>query len=125
MYGNKTPNPRKGRCSGGISIYMKQSLKILKKSQSKKQFDILWVKLSSELFSFNEEGFICNVHITPAHSNILSSNDFNVWDEIEKGIKLYSMLGKVYITGGMNGRTSNFADILGFDKYIEHDGYTF
>ena len=38
---------------------------------------------------------------------------------------MYLMLGKVYITGDMNGQTSNFADNLEFDKYIENDGLIF
>ena len=32
---------------------------------------------------------------------------------------------KVYIIGDMNGRTSNFADILEFDKYIKNEGLIF
>ena len=35
------------------------------------------------------------------------------------------MLEKVYITGDMNRGTSNFADILEFDKYSENDGPIF
>ena len=45
------------------------------------------------------------------------------WDEIERGIELYSNLGKVFITGDMNGRTSHFSDILDFDKYIEDNDF--
>ena len=61
------------------------------------------------------------MYIPPAGSKIFNAADYNYWDEIEKGIELYSNLGKVYITGDMNGRTACFSDILEFDKYIENN----
>ena len=39
----------------------------------------------------------------------------------KKHIELYSTSGKVYVTGDMNGRTSDFPDILDFDKYLENN----
>ena len=45
--------------------------------------------------------------------------DNNYWDEIEKGIEIYSTSAKVFVVGDMNGRTSDFPDILDFDKYLE------
>lgn len=40
---------------------------------------------------------------------------------MEKDIESYSNKGKVFITGDMNGRTSNLSDILDFDRYIENN----
>ena len=45
--------------------------------------------------------------------------DYNYWDEIEKGIEIYSTFAKVFVVGDMNGRTSDFPDILDFDRYLE------
>ena len=82
---------------------------------------ILWIRLSSDLFIFREDVFICTVYIPPSDSKVLNAIDSNFWDEIERGIELHSTSGKVYVTGDMNGRTSNFSDILDFDKYLEDD----
>ena len=41
--------------------------------------------------------------------------------KLKRGIELHSTSGKVYVTGDMNGRSSNFSDILDFDKYLEDD----
>ena len=38
---------------------------------------------------------------------------------IKTGIKIYSIKGKIFITGDMNGHTSNSPDILDFDRYTE------
>ena len=65
--------------------------------------------------------YICCVYIPPSESRIFRTTDFNYWDEIEKGIELYSNLGKVFITGDMNGRISNLSDVLDFDKYLENN----
>ena len=56
-------------------------------------------------------------HQTLEYSLLLT----NFWEEIEKGIELHATSGKVYITGDMNGRTSDFSDILDFDEYLENN----
>ena len=65
--------------------------------------------------------FICCVYIPPACSKIFKALEIDIWDEIEKGIELYSSRGKNFVTGDMNGRTSEFSDILSFDRYIENN----
>ena len=122
IFGNKAPGTGtvKGRYSGGISLYAKNYLKNKIKIVEQNQNGVLWIKLSSALFTFKEDVFICSVYIPPADSRIYHLADCNFWEEIEKGIELYSLTGKVFITGDFNGRTSNFLDILDFDRYFEN-----
>ena len=91
--------------------YLKDKIEVVEKISN----GLLWIKLSSELFLFKEDVFICCVHIPPAGSKILISSDYNFGDEIEKGIEIYSNKGKIFIAGDMNGRTSNSPDILALD----------
>ena len=119
VYGNKTPGCVKGRYSDGISLHIKDYLKDKVKIIEKNPLGLLWLKLSSDLFVFKEDVFICSVYMPPSDSRILTAIDCNFWDEMEKGIELYSTSGKVYITSDMNGRTSDFSDILDFDRYLE------
>lgn len=121
LFGQKTPGLVKGRYSGGISFYVKNNLKNMVKVIEKNPMGLLWIKLSSDLFTFNEDVYICNVYIPPSDSRVFQSFDYNFWDEIEKGIEQYSVSGKVYISGDMNGRTSNFSDILNFDRFLENN----
>ena len=119
VFGNKSPGCVKGRYSGGISLYVKDYLKDRVKVIDKNSAGLLWLKIDSDLFDFKEDVFICSTYIPPSDSRVFISSDCNYWEEIEKGIESYSSLGKVYVTGDMNGRTSDFPDILDFDRYLE------
>ena len=52
--GNKSKRARKDRCSGGISVYYKSELKNHVTVIEKQQCGIVWIKLSSVLFPFDE-----------------------------------------------------------------------
>ena len=121
LFGTKAPGSSKGSYSGGLSIYAKHYLKDKLEIIDKNSNGLLWLKLSAEQFSFNENVYICCVYIPPSDSRIFRTADFNYWDEIEKGIELYSNLEKAFITGDMNGRISSLSDVLDFDKYLEND----
>ena len=121
MFGTKAPGSSKGRYSGGLSIYAKHYLKDKLEIIEENSNCLLWLNLSAEQFSFNENVYICCVYIPPSDSRIFRTADFNYRDEIEKDIELYSNLGKVFITGDMKGRISNLSYVLDFDKYLEND----
>ena len=61
IFGNKSPGTVKGRYSGGISLYAKNYLKNKIKIVEQNQNGVLWIKLSSDLFTFKEYVFICSV----------------------------------------------------------------
>ena len=44
-----------------------------------------------------------------------------MYDQIETGIIKYNNLGKVFVTGDFNSRTSDSIDYLIFDKYLDQD----
>ena len=41
------------------------------------------------------------------------------FEEIEKGLEKYNVLGKTYVTGDLNSRTGQFSDVLDYDKYLD------
>ena len=51
LYGNKSPNVRKGRYSGGISVCYKLELKNKLQIEEKQQSGIIWLKLCKSLFN--------------------------------------------------------------------------
>ena len=117
-----SPNVRKkGRCSGGISLYYKSELKNHITVLEKQQCGIIWIKLSSTLFPFAEDVYLCNLYIPPVLSNVLKTSDIDMYDQIEKGIIKYNNLGKVFVTGDFNSRSSDSIDYLIFDKYLDQD----
>ena len=63
IYGNKTRNTSRGRCSGGISFYYRHELRQYIKIVQKEQCGIIWVKLFAVLFPFEQDVFICHIYI--------------------------------------------------------------
>ena len=119
--GNKSQRTRKGRYSGGISVYYRTDLKNYVTVLEIQQCGILWLKLSSALFPFDEDVYLCNVYIPPSTSNVLRHSDIDIYDQIETGIIRYNNIGKVFVTGDLNGRTSDSIDYLIFDKYLDQN----
>ena len=63
--------------------------------------------------------FICHACIPPVCSTVLNDRDFDFFEEIEKGLEKYNVLGKTYVTGDLNSRTGQFSDVLDYDKYLD------
>ena len=80
--GNKSKRARKGRCVGGISVYYKPELKNHVTVIEKQQCGIVWIKLSSVLFPFDEDIYLCNLYIPPVLSNVLKNSDIDIYDQI-------------------------------------------
>lgn len=116
--GNKSPRTTRGRSSGGLSFYCKHYLSKHVKVVEKNQRGILWVKLDGEICDSAEDVYICHMYIPPSNSNFLQSANFDFFENLESDILKYKDLGKLYITGDFNCRTSICNDFLEFDKYI-------
>ena len=121
LFGNKSVNTRKGRYSGGISIYFKSKLKGKIQIVEKEQCGIMWIKLCKTLFTFDSDVYICSSYIKPRDSRVLLAEDIDMFEQIESGVEKYKMLGKVFITGDLNSRTSNEPDFLIFDNYLDNN----
>lgn len=121
MSGNKSVNTTKGRTSGGISFYYRNNIRQHVKIVQTNQFGIIWVKLDQQVFSFDEDVYICHMYIPPSNSNVLQTHDFDFFENLELDIVKYNDLGKVYVTGDLNSRTADLLDYLIFDKYIDQN----
>ena len=98
---------------------MKQYVKVIETNQ----YGIIWVKISKDLFSTDDDVFICHMYIPPNVSKVFSSTDFDFFDQLELDIVKYNDLGKVYISGDLNARTSDSSDYFVFDKYLDESLY--
>lgn len=119
--GNKTRNTVKGRFSGGIAFYFKNDLKKYIKIVQKEQCGILWIKISAELFPFDQDVFICHIYVPPSASKVLQTSNIDLLEQLEIDIIKYNDLGKVYVSGDLNSRTSNCMDYFEFDKYLDQN----
>ena len=121
IYGNKTNNTSKGRCSGGLSLYFKDYLSPYITLVEKNQIGIMWIKLSKLLFNSRDDVFLCSVYIPPQRSRVMRSMDIDMFDEIERGVEKYTQHGKICIVGDMNSRTATIDDFIVADRYINDD----
>lgn len=119
IFGHKSHGVKKGRQSGGISVYFREQYKNKISVIEKNNFGIIWLKFHHDLFRFNEDVYICHAYIPPASSKVLIDKDFDFFEEIEKGLERFSKMGKTYVTGDLNSRTGRISDILEFDEYLD------
>ena len=121
LYDNKSPNVRKGRYSGGISVYYKLELKNKIQIEEKQQSGLIWLKLCKSLFDFDSVMFLCNVYIPPRESRLVNQQENDFFEQIEWVIERYKLRGKVFVIGDWNARTSIEPDFIVFDKYLDND----
>ena len=119
LYGNKSARTNKGRHSGGISIYYKQNLRDKIEIIEKLQQGILWLKICKSMFQFDADVYLCCTYIPPRQSRLTNQNDVDFFENIEQGVEKYQLLGKVFLTGHLNSRTSNAPDFIEFDQFLD------
>ena len=121
VYGNKTRYASRGRLSGDISFYYRHELKQYTTIVQKEQCGIIWVKLSAELFPFDQDVFICHIYKLPTSPKGLQVTNNDIYDQLETHMIKYNELGKVYATGDLICRTSDALDYFVFDKYLDQN----
>ena len=112
IFGNKSPRAKKGRHSGGISLYFGDYLTDKIKIMEQKQCGILWVKILRDIFEFNEDVYMCHIYNPPQGSKVINHEDIDFFEVLEQGIVTYKTLGKIFITGDFNSRSADESDIL-------------
>jgi len=122
LFGNKSHGTKKGRYSGGLSVYFHKKLNNKISVIEHNKNGIIWIKISSEILTTDQDVFICLCYIPPVTSKVLIGHDFDFFEEIEKGIEHYGPLGATCIVGDFNARTGNLSDIISNDIYLNVTG---
>jgi len=112
LFRNKGLNVKKGLTSGGISVHYRDKFSSKITIVEKQQCGLIWLKVCKSLFSFDEDVYFCNVYIPPPNSTVLNHLQVDCFDKLEEGVETYKSLGKVFINGDFNSRTSNFDDYI-------------
>ena len=111
MFGNKVPGARKGRLSGGISVYYRQyyadKIKIIEQIQS----GIIWIKVLGDLSEHGQDIYLCHAYMPPVSSRLRKNEDFDFYETLESGIIKYKNSGKVFITGDLRAILCNHQKI--------------
>ena len=90
--------------SGGITIYVKDKIKLGITYIPNTSSEYGWVKLNKESFNLKDDVYICFLYISPEHSTY--SSEIDVIDEISREIAVYKNKGKCVLMGDFNGYTN-------------------
>ena len=121
IFGNKSRGTKKGRFSGGISVYYKNCYRDKIHVIEKHQCGILWLKIQNDVFLFNEDVYICNLYIPPHGSKVLNTQEIDIYEVLEQDVLRFKNRGKLFITGDFNGRIASETDVLDFDRYLDDE----
>ena len=65
--------------------------------------------------------YICHIYIPLNVSKVFYSFEINLFEPLDLGIVKYNNMRKVYASGDLNSRTSDFLDYFEFDKYLDQN----
>ena len=121
----KVKHKRAKRNSGGIFIFIRDSLKdgvlIIRN-----HFDtIIWLKLDRHFFGFDEDCYLSSVYLWSYESSIRGTIDDDLFEILQNDIFDLDSRGKLFIIGDFNGRVSNKSDYVLYDRTIENIDYDY
>ena len=65
-------------------------IKLIEQHQS----GIIWIKILGDLFTHDQDIFLCHVYIPPVSSKLRKNEDFDFYEALENGIINYKLQGK-------------------------------
>ena len=120
VYANKSIKTKKGRYSGGISLYYKSHLKNHITIVEKSTLGFIWFKIDGNILS-DVDLYVCYCYLRDKKSRILRHEDVDLYEIVENGISYYKPHGNILVTGDLNSPTGvdrQYTDYLEYDRYI-------
>ena len=104
------------RKSGGIGIYVKDSIsKFVKIDKSCNDY-ILWLRLDKILLGCNEDIFIGAVYLPPENSRFFTADDFDCFEN--SILDMCSTHNFVFLAGDFNSRVAKLRDFVPQDRFF-------
>ena len=108
--------PKRGKAqkaSGGISVFVKTSLRPTVKILPQSNSDIVWTVIPN---SCDRDTYIGSVYIPPENSSFGRDHTRDVRDSLERDIEYFSVRGNVIVCGDFNARTGTLTDYIVMDN---------
>ena len=120
LFARKSLGAKRGRYSGGISIYYKTYLKDHVKIVEKSPYGFVWTKIDSKILNQDSDVYLCYCYMRDKNSRVLRHEDVDLFEILENAIADYKTKGVVFVTGDLNCRTGDSeTDIIEYDRYIQ------
>ena len=99
--------------SGGLAIYIKDSIRNGVTVIPNNNSEYAWLKLDRDFFNLRENIFICFTYISPEGSHFTTEAD--ILDMIKRDLTRHKNSGQCLVMGDMNGYTNTLPDFNNFD----------
>ena len=109
---DRPKNKKAWKASGGIAVFVKESLRKACKFDPISDSDIVWVKVHKDITKLNNDLYLAFVYLPPCNSTYGKANGRDILHKLEKHIEFFSCKGKVIICGDFNARVGEFVDII-------------
>ena len=118
----KFQNRRANRCSGGIVLYIRDSISDGVKLVRNHYDSIIWIKLDKNFFNIESDIYIAGVYIWGENSPAYNSIDVDFFNLLQNDIDDFHSQGKVMLCGDWNARVGNGArpDYVVCDRFIDY-----
>jgi exonuclease III len=117
----KYQNRRAKRSSGGLIVYIKNSIRKGVTLERNTIDCIIWIKLDKVFFNMDDNVFICFTYIAPESSPVHNIYNVDIFIQLEQDILLFNDRGKIFLAGDLNCRTGSKPDYIQFDRNIGDD----
>ena len=104
------------RAAGGVVTFFKSKFKNGISKCTSKISDFMWIKLDKNVFSLNNDIYVCNIYLPPNGSVVHMKNDY--FDTLQEEIFRFSPLGEVILLGDFNARISDMKDYIEYDDVM-------
>ena len=99
-------NRRAMRPSGGIIIYIKDSIRKGITVVRNNIDCIVWLKLDKTFFNLESHIYLCATYISPESSPVHDIYDIDLFMQLEQDITYFSQFGNVFVSGDTNSRVA-------------------
>ena len=104
---SRTKSKKSNNISGGISVFVRTSLKSGVRFLDHRTSDYIWLKLCKTFFGISDDIYLCFIYNPPSNLSYSKSLDDDIFDLLEKDIEKYWEKGRIILAGDMNSRTGN------------------
>jgi hypothetical protein len=112
---NRKRHKKARRNSGGINIFVQNSISKGIKKLPKSHSDILWIKMDRTFFKLNKDIYVATIYISPEHSSSNVDGIEPIYEQLIADVVKFSSLGHFIVQGDFNAYTNTKQDFVSYD----------
>ena len=121
VYSCRKQNKKAKRDSGGILVFVKNTLSQYIEVVDKNDEDLLWLKFHKQSGNNSSHLYFCCTYISPKSSGRFQLDDVSKLDKLHHDVMKFKRKGRVMILGDINCRTGtedDFIDIQPAEQFV-------